>query len=150
MQSTVNLELALTNQIQLSPNSTSLTFYVPSTRATILVINANFPEGTRTTVQYIAAYDTTSTEKNTFSPQLIQHTDEFPHVLFQHVLPALPLPVLPVKTCKKKRATRPIQPLAAHEITRPDSSHTESYPITPDYRTLLDQISTISTIPIQE
>ena len=152
MQSTVNLELTLTNQIQLSPNSTTLTFYVPSTRATIVVTNANFPEGVRTSVQYIAAYDTTQTNQSTFSPtQLIQRTNinALPTLPLTHVLSTLP--VLPVKPTKKKRSTRPIQPLTTHELPPSTniSSSTDSYPFTPDYRNLLDQMATISTLTTQ-
>ncbi len=47
-------------QIQLTVNSTILTYYVPSTGATILITNTSFPSGMRTNVQYIAAYDSES------------------------------------------------------------------------------------------
>jgi len=58
MQSSVNsvLELQLIQQVQITENSTILTFLIPTTGATIVITNAVFPEGIHTSVQHIAPY----------------------------------------------------------------------------------------------
>jgi len=151
MQSSVNnvLELQLIKQVQISDNSTILTFLIPTTGATIVITNAVFPEGIHTSAQHIAPYTTPElTVNNRLSTlPILQVQPETPRTQTATTNSNLFLThrVKPIRRRKQKKQQDNTE-------TGSDTSTTTDYlqqsldiRSQPDIQTIFDQLSAFAT-----